>query len=90
MGPGEVFSLLIVVSIPTLLIFYLAKRYFTLKEKKLGIEALNAAENAAQYVARSSEIEDRLAVIERIVTDRPHALAREIDSLAIAHQKERA
>jgi hypothetical protein len=93
MGPGEVFSLLIVVSIPTLLIFYLAKRYFTLKEKKLEIEALNAAEKAAQYVARSSEIEDRLAVIERIVTDRPHALAREIDSLAIAdhaHKKERA
>lgn len=86
MGPGETLSVLVSVLLPSLLIFYLAKRYFQLKEKKLEIEAVNAAEKAAQYVARSHEIEERLAVIERIITDRPSALAREIDSLSITNQ----
>ncbi|HEU4876875.1 MAG TPA: hypothetical protein VFT07_03445 [Sphingomicrobium sp.] len=95
MGPsfGEVLAILISIVTPALLIFYVAKRFFQLKEKKLEIEALNAAEKAAQYVSRSSELEQRLAVVERIVTDQPHALAREIDSLAIAdqaHKRERA
>jgi hypothetical protein len=93
MGPGETMSTLIAILLPSLLIFYFAKRFFQLKEKKLDIEARNAAEKAAQYVARSGELEQRLAVLERIVTDQPHALAREIDSLAIAdqaHKRERA
>ena len=95
MGPsfGEVLAILISIVTPALLIFYVAKRFFQLKEKKLEIEALNAAEKAAQYVSRSSELEQRLAVVERIVTDQPHALARELDSLAIAdqaHKRERA
>ena len=83
MGPGETMSTLIAIILPSLLIFYFAKRFFQLKEKKLEIEALNAAEKAAQYVARSSEIEARLVVLERIATDQPTALAREIDLLAI-------
>lgn len=93
MGPGDVMGLMIAVGLPTLLIFYFAKRFFQLKEKKLEIEALNAAEKAAQYVARTSEIEARLVVLERIATDKPHALAREIDALSItdqAHKRERA
>lgn len=81
MGPGETLSVLISVLLPSLLIFYFAKRFFQLKEKKLEIEALNAAEKAAQYVARSGEMEQRLAVLERIVTDQPGVLAREIDAL---------
>ena len=93
MGPGETMSTLIAILLPSLLIFYFAKRFFQLKEKKLDIEARNAAEKAAQYIARSGELEQRLAVLERIVTDQSHALAREIDSLAIAdaaHKRERA
>jgi ABC-type phosphate transport system auxiliary subunit len=95
MGPsfGEVLAILISIVTPALLIFYFAKRWFTLKEKRLELDARVAAEKAAQYVARSGELEQRLAVLERIVTDQPHALAREIDSLAIAdqaHKRERA
>ena len=86
MGPGETLSTLIAILLPSLLIFYFAKRFFTLKEKKLEIDAQAAAEKAAQYVARSHEIEERLAVIERIITDRPAALAREIDALSISSQ----
>lgn len=95
MGPsfGEVVAILFIICVPALLLFYFAKRWFTLKEKRLEIDARMAAEKAAQYVARSGELEQRLAVLERIVTDQPHALAREIDSLAItdhAQRKERA
>lgn len=85
-GPGEAILALIIVGLPVVVIGHLISRWFKLKEKKLEIDARMAAEKAAQYVARSQEIEQRLAVIERIVTDRPAALAREIDSLAIADQ----
>jgi ABC-type phosphate transport system auxiliary subunit len=91
MGPsfGDVLAILISIVTPALLIFYFAKRWFTLKEKRLELDARLAAEKAAQYVARSGELEQRLAVLERIVTDQPHALAREIDSLAIADQAQK-
>ena len=86
MGPGEAMIALIVVGIPTLVVGFLISRWFRLKEKRLDIDARLAAEKAAQYVARSGEIEQRLAVLERIATDNPGALAREIDALSIAHQ----
>lgn len=85
-SPGELIAILFSICIPAFLVFYFAKRWFALKEKRLDIEALNAAEKAAQYVARSTEMEQRLAVLERIVTDQPAALSREIDALSIAHQ----
>ena len=37
----------------------------------------------AQLRAELGSVKDRLETIERIVTDQPHRLAREIDSLAI-------
>ena len=90
MGPGEVFSLLIVVLIPTILIIYLAKRFFAFREKQLEVDARLAAEKAAQYAASNAQlraelgsIKDRLETLERIATDQPSKLAREIESLAI-------
>jgi hypothetical protein len=43
---------------------------------------LLTSENA-QLRAELSAIKDRLETVERIVTDQPHRLAREIDALAI-------
>ncbi len=37
----------------------------------------------AQLRAELGSVKDRLATIERIVTDQPHRLAREIDSLSL-------
>jgi hypothetical protein len=37
----------------------------------------------AQLRAELSAIKDRLETVERIVTDQPHRLAREIDALAV-------
>lgn len=78
---GDVVGLLIALGIPTLLIGYLARRSFALKEKKLEVEALHAAEKAAQYVAHSREVEARLAVVERILTDRGLETAAQIEAL---------
>lgn len=78
----ELLSIIISILLPSGLVFYIARRAFALREKKLDIEALHAAEKAAQYVARSREMEARLAVLERIVTDKPTMLAQEIDRLA--------
>jgi hypothetical protein len=69
MQPNDVIALLFVLLIPTVLIIYIAKRFFAFREKKLEVEALNAAEKAAQYASRSSELEERVRVLEQIVTD---------------------
>ena len=41
----------------------------------------------AQLRAELGSVKDRLETVERIVTDRPHRLAKEIDALAIETNK---
>ena len=81
MGPGEVFSLLIVVAIPTYLIIYVFKRWFALREKQLEVDARLAAEKAAQYAASNTELEQRVRVLEQIVTDTGAHTAAQIEAL---------
>ena len=53
------------------------------KIEKMRIEstAQVSAEKAAQYVGRVDELEDRLRVLERIVTDRGYDVATQIEAL---------
>jgi hypothetical protein len=81
MGPGDVFALLIVVAIPTLLLIYMAKRFFAFREKQLEVDARLAAEKAAQYAASNAHLEQRVQVLEQIVTDRGVETAAQIDAL---------
>jgi hypothetical protein len=81
MGPGEVFIALIVIGLPVILLMLIVSRYFRLREKKLEVEAGLAAEKAAQYAARTHELEQRLRVIEQIVTDRGIETAGQIEAL---------
>ena len=81
MGPGEVFSLLIVVAIPTLMIVYVFKRWFAYREKQLEVDAGMAAEKAAQYAASNAELEQRVRVLEQIVTDSGAQTAAQIEAL---------
>ncbi len=83
MSPPEFILILVSIFVPAFLFFYILRRAFAIREKKLDIEALHAAEKAAQYVAHSKEVEARLAVLERIVTDQPTMLAEQIDRLSI-------
>jgi ABC-type phosphate transport system auxiliary subunit len=80
-GPGEVFVALIIVGLPTIMLMLLVNRYFRLREKKLEVEAGLAAEKAAQYASRTHELEQRLRVIEQIVTDRGLETASQIEAL---------
>ena len=81
MGPGEVFGLLIVVAVPALLIVYMARRFFTFREKQLEAETSLAAEKAAQYAASNAQLEARVRVLEQIVTDRGAETAAQIEAL---------
>ena len=81
MGPGEVLSLLIVVAIPTALLLYMARRFFAFREKQLEAETILAAEKAAQYAASNAELEARVRVLEKIVTDGGLETAAQIEAL---------
>lgn len=81
MQPNDVIALLFALLIPTVLIIYLASRFFKFREKKLEVEARNAAEKAAQYASRSSELEQRVRVLEQIVTDGGAQTAAQIEAL---------
>jgi hypothetical protein len=81
MGPGEVFVALIVIGLPVILLMLIANRWFRLREKKLEVEAGLAAEKAAQYAARSNELEQRVRVLEQIVTDKGVETAAQIEAL---------
>lgn len=81
MGPGETISLLIVVLVPTMLLLYMAKRFFSFREKQLEAETRLAAEKAAQYAASNAELEARVRVLEKIVTDGGLHTAAQIEAL---------
>ena len=81
MGPGEVFTALIVIGLPVILLMIIANRFFRLREKQLEVEAQMAAEKAAQYASRSTELEQRVRVLEQIVTDGGAQTAAQIEAL---------
>ena len=57
------------------------RRWADLKEKQIELTARVAGEQAAQYAAKIERLEERVAVLNRIVTDRSEGLAVQIDSL---------
>lgn len=57
------------------------KRWLSFKERQLELMSREAAEKAAQYAAKTERLEQRVAVLERILTDRSANLADEIDRL---------
>src|SRR4051812_26671300 len=82
MGPEVAIPLaFIIIGLPTVMIMLIANRFFKFREKKLEIEALNAAEKAAQYASRSHELEARVRVLEQIVTDGGAQTAAQIEAL---------
>ena len=80
-GPGEVFIALIIIGLPTIMIGLAFNRWFKLKEKRIELEANSAAERAAQYAASNAELEARVRVLEKIVTDGGLETAAQIEAL---------
>jgi K+-transporting ATPase c subunit len=80
-GPTNVFIALIVIGLPVIFLTYMARRFFAFREKQLESETSMAAEKAAQYAASNSELEQRVRVLEQIVTDRGMETAAQIEAL---------
>lgn len=59
------------------------KSWIKLKERQLEVTGNLTAEKTAQYAAHTERLEQRVRVLERIVTDRGLALTEEIESLRL-------
>ena len=81
MGFAEVTIAFIVIGLPVILIGSLFRHWFKLKEKRLEVDAGLAAEKAAQYASRTMELEQRVRVLEQIVTDGGAQTAAQIEAL---------
>ncbi|MFZ5703740.1 MAG: hypothetical protein ACOY5R_00570 [Pseudomonadota bacterium] len=60
---------------------WVATEWMSLRKKQIEAISTEAAEKAAQYAAKTERLEQRVAVLERILTDRSTTLAVEIDRL---------
>jgi hypothetical protein len=79
--PVFIVALLFFIGLPVGTILYMAHRFFRLRERKLEVEAGMAVEKAAQYAARTNELEQRVRVLEQIVTDGGVQTAAQIEAL---------
>jgi cell division protein FtsX len=79
----KVLVVFIVIGLPTILIFGqpMIRRLIEHRERRMEIEARLTAEKAAQYAAHSERLEQRVRVLERIVTDKGIDVADEIERL---------
>jgi hypothetical protein len=83
---GKIFALfffLIVVGIPVLAGVWgdIRKRRLKLKERELELTSQLTAEKTAQYAAHTERLEQRVRVLERIVTDKGVGVAEQIEQL---------
>ena len=81
MDPGVigVFIPIIALMIPIVAIW--TKHQQKLAEMNINTTAQATAEKAAQYSSRVQALEDRVQVLERIVTDRGYDVATQIEAL---------
>lgn len=82
-GIASVIIAFIVVGLPVILIFGqpMIRRILEHREKRMELEARMTAEKAAQYAAHTERLEQRVRVLERIVTDKGIVVAEEIERL---------
>ncbi len=73
----------IVVGIPVIAGVFadMYKRNLKFKERQLELLGSQTAEKAAQYAAQTERLEQRVRVLERIITDRGVELSDQIENL---------
>jgi hypothetical protein len=81
MSPIMIPMLALLIPIVAIIGGVVIKPWFKLQERRMEIEANKVAEKAAQYAAQTERLEERVRVLERIVTDRGADLAQEIERL---------
>ena len=81
MGFAEALVAFIVIGLPVIGVIVLVVRVMRHREKKLELEAEIAKAQAAQQGGREARLEQRVRVLERIVTDKGIDVADEIERL---------
>ena len=81
--PSWVLFFVVVVGIPVVagVAADIFKRWLRFKERQLELTGRETAERAAQYAAQTERLEQRVRVLERIVTDKGIIVADEIERL---------
>lgn len=81
----ELFTILVFIVAVTAIVLgvgsHIFKRHLDYKEKAMELMADRTAEKAAQYAAKSEQLEQRVRVLERIATDRGADVAMQIEDL---------
>ena len=57
------------------------KQWFRLKERQMELTSSLTAEKTAQYAAHTERLEQRVRVLERIITDKGIGVAEQIEQL---------
>jgi hypothetical protein len=81
--PDWVLFFVVVVGIPVVMgvLKDMHSRSLKHRERRMEIEANMTAEKAAQYAAHTERLEQRVCVLERIVTDKGIVVADQIEAL---------
>lgn len=78
-GTIGAFIPIVALSIPIVAIW--TRHKTRIAEMQIRATAEDTAQRAAQYVAKTQELEDRVRVLERIVTDKGYDIAAQIEAL---------
>ena len=81
MGPDTIWVLIPLVGMCIPLVAIWTKHQQKIAEMQVGATAEHTAEKAAQYATHIQRLEDRVQVLERIVTDRGYGIATQIEAL---------
>lgn len=82
MGPDTIWVLIPLAALAIPII----KVWTSHRQKIAEMEIQATAEKAAQYATRNTELEDRVRVLERIVTDKGYDVATQIEALRDARK----
>lgn len=89
--PGELIPIIAIIfgcTIPMVAIW--AKHKQKIAEMEISATAEQTAEKAAQYASQVQRLEDRVQVLERIVTDKGYDVATQIEALRDTREVERS
>ncbi len=81
MGPDTIWVLIPIMGMTIPIIALWTKHQQKIAELQVGATAEHTAEKAAQYATHIQRLEDRVQVLERIVTDRGYDIATQIEAL---------
>lgn len=81
MGPEILGPLIPIFALLIPIVAIWTKHQQKLAQMRIESTAHESAERAAQYVARVDELEERVRILERIVTDRGYDVATQIEAL---------